>query len=49
MKLPNWEQAIVEQEKITEYLLAYDADSGKAAFFISFGFSRTCGNYWPLN
>lgn len=45
MKMPNWERAIVDQEKITQYLLSYAADSGKAAFFISFGFSL---DLWQL-
>ncbi len=41
MKLPNYEQAIVPQAKITEYLLSLSHEDGrsKARFFLSFGFS----------
>ena len=41
MKLPNSEQALVEREKITEYLLSTTHPSGrsKALFFLRFGFS----------
>ncbi len=42
MKLPNGVLAIVEQEKIIEYLLnaAHPDNGGKAAFFLSLGFDR---------
>ena len=41
MKLPNAAQALVEREKITEYLLSATHPSGrsKARFFRRFGFS----------
>jgi hypothetical protein len=41
MKLPNHEQAIVPQRKITDYLLSSTHRDGrsKAAFFSRFGFS----------
>ncbi len=41
MKLPNAEQATVEREKVTEYLLSTTNPSGrsKALFFLRFGFS----------
>ena len=41
MKLPNYEQAVAPQRKITEYLLSstHRDGRGKAAFFIHFGFS----------
>lgn len=39
MKLPNFEYAVVEARKMTHYLLSEDNSGGKAAFFISFGFS----------
>lgn len=41
MKLPNYEQAIVPQEKITEYLLSLTHPDGKskAKFFLKFGFN----------
>ena len=40
MKLPNAAQALVEREKITEYLLSttHPSGRGKARFFLSFGF-----------
>ena len=40
MKLPNAAQALVEREKITEYLLSTTHPSGrhKARFFLGFGF-----------
>ncbi len=40
MKLPNSDQAIVDREKITHYLLSTSHPDGapKAAFFNSFGF-----------
>ena len=37
MKLPNVERAVIETQKIVDYLLADDRD--KAAFFKRFGFS----------
>ena len=46
MKLPHAESAVVEREKITEYLLnpTHPDNGGKAAFFLSFGFRR---EDWP--
>ena len=40
MKLPHSDQAIVDREKITHYLLSASHPDGapKAAFFLSFGF-----------
>jgi len=40
MKLPNAHLAVVEREKITEYLLnvAHPDNGGKAAFFLGLGF-----------
>ncbi len=42
MKLPNAHLAIVEREKIADYLLnpAHPDNGGKAAFFIAHGFQR---------
>lgn len=42
MKLPNASSAVVEPEKITEYLLnpAHPDNGGKAAFFFSLGFQK---------
>ena len=42
MKLPNAENAVVEREKISEYLLnaAHPDNGGKAAFFEALGFQR---------
>jgi uncharacterized protein DUF6883 len=42
MKLPNVENAVVEHEKITEYLLnaAHPDNGGKAVFFEALGFRR---------
>jgi hypothetical protein len=42
MKLPNSNLAIVEREKIREYLLneAHPDNGGKALFFFGLGFSR---------
>lgn len=42
MKLPNAELALVEREKITEYLLnpEHPDNGGKASFLISLGFQR---------
>src|SRR6185369_1834630 len=41
MKLPNIEAAVVEEAKITGYLLnpAHRFGSGKARFFVRFGFA----------
>ncbi len=39
MKLPYPEQALLAHSKITEYLLHEGNESGKAGFFIRFGFS----------
>jgi len=43
MKLPNADQAVVPQEKLTEYLLSdtHTDGSPKANFFRSFGFTVT--------
>lgn len=42
MKLPNTHMALVEREKVTEYLLnpAHPDNGGKAPFFIALGFKR---------
>jgi hypothetical protein len=42
MKLPNAHFAIVPERKVTEYLLnpSHPAGGSKAAFFLSFGFTR---------
>jgi hypothetical protein len=42
MKLPNADKAIVEREKIVDYLLnpAHPDNSGKAEFFETLGFRR---------
>ncbi|MDY7020779.1 MAG: hypothetical protein SWJ54_05365 [Cyanobacteriota bacterium] len=47
MKLPNYEQAIVRQQKITEYLLSLTHPDGKdkAKFFLKFGFNV---NNWEI-
>src|SRR5277367_6205387 len=47
MKLPNADKAIVEREKIADYLLdsAHPDNSGKAEFFERFGFRR---NKWKI-
>ena len=41
MKLPSFAKADVPEAKITEYLLnkAHPSNQGKAAFFLSFGFT----------
>ena len=46
MKLPNAHLAIVEQEKVTDYLLnaAHPDNGGKAAFFQRLGFHE---GDWP--
>lgn len=40
MKLPNFQYAVVPEEKITRYLLDLRSEKGKpkAVFFLSFGF-----------
>ena len=42
MKLSNAERAVVEREKIADYLLnaAHPDNGGKAAFFLSLGFRQ---------
>lgn len=47
MKLPNAEQAVVPERKVTHYLLnpAHPAGGSKAAFFLSFGFTAA---EWPV-
>jgi len=47
MKVPNAHAALVEREKLTEYLLnpAHPDNGGKAPFFLSLGFSR---EDWPV-
>lgn len=47
MKVPNAHLAVVEREKITEYLLneAHRYGASKARFFTSFGFRR---NAWEV-
>ncbi|NJP11194.1 MAG: hypothetical protein HC866_18385 [Leptolyngbyaceae cyanobacterium RU_5_1] len=47
MKLPNYENAIVPQAKVTNYLLSltHPDGSSKARFFIRFGFSA---NSWEV-
>src|SRR6266511_1958264 len=47
MKVPNERAALVEREKITEYLLnpAHPDNGGKAPFFLALGFSR---EDWPV-
>lgn len=39
MKLPHLDQALVETQKITGYLLSEENSGGKAAFFVAVGFS----------
>ncbi len=39
MKLPNLEQAFVEAQKLSAYLLSEENSDGKSAFFAAFGFS----------
>ncbi|HEY8324673.1 MAG: DUF6883 domain-containing protein [Ktedonobacterales bacterium] len=39
MRLPNLQNARVEEQKVTAYLLSDERSEGKAAFFVSFGFS----------
>ena len=47
MKLPNAERAVVEREKIADYLLdpAHPDNGGKAAFFLALGYTR---DEWAL-
>jgi hypothetical protein len=47
MRLPNAELALVEQEKITEYLLnpEHPDNGGKAAYFLALGFG---GDDWDI-
>jgi len=42
MRLPNAHLAVVEERKVAEYLLnqAHPDNGGKAAFFLTLGFSR---------
>ena len=42
MKLPNAERAVVEREKIVEYLLnpAHPDNGGKATFFLGLGYNQ---------
>lgn len=42
MRLPNAHVAVVEREKITEYLLnpEHPDNGGKATFFVALGFTR---------
>ena len=46
MKLPNAERAVIEREKIADYLLnaAHPDNGGKAAFFLALGYNR---DDWP--
>ena len=46
MKLPNAERAVVEREKIADYLLnpEHPDNGGKAAFFLALGYNR---DDWP--
>jgi len=41
MKLPNADRAVVERDKIVDYLLnpAHPDNGGKAAFFMAFGYN----------
>lgn len=45
MPLPNLEEALIEEQKITEYLLSEDNSGGKKGFFTGFGFLL---NEWQL-
>ena len=47
MKLPNAENAYVEERKITAYLLDPEHEEGgsKARFFLAFGSGRRSGGY----
>jgi hypothetical protein len=48
VKLPNSHLAIVDREKITDYILndAHPDNGGKALFFVALGFSRD--EWWAL-
>ena len=48
MKMPNAEDAVVDRDKITSYLLnpAHPDNGGKAAFFLALGFRS--GDWQPL-
>jgi hypothetical protein len=50
MKLPNSGSAMVEREKIADYLLnpAHPDNGGKAAFFLSLGFNEDDGQELAL-
>lgn len=39
MKLPNLDGAIIEEAKLTGYLLSEENSGGKAGFFLAFGFT----------
>ncbi|MCI0710808.1 MAG: hypothetical protein L0154_11665 [Chloroflexi bacterium] len=39
MKLPNLENVLIEETKITAYLLSEEKSGGKSAFFMGFGFT----------
>lgn len=39
MELPHLEQAFVEAQKLTGYLLSEENSGGKAAFFVAVGFN----------
>lgn len=41
MKLPNVELGLIEERKITAYLLSEENSGGKSAFFAVFGFTLT--------
>lgn len=45
MKLPNIENALVEEAKITAFLLSEENSGGKSAFFTAFGFTL---NEWVI-
>lgn len=39
MQLPYLQNALVEEQKVTQYLLSEERSEGKAAFFAAFGFT----------
>lgn len=39
MELPNLNNALIEESKITAYLLSEENSGGKSAFFAAFGFT----------
>jgi hypothetical protein len=41
MKLPNLENLLIPEHKITDYLLSDENSKGKSAFFTSCGFTQT--------